>query len=103
MHDDELLVMGSRATDALVQQHLPTGCVDDVGEFGLFLLVEPHPPDASATTPRTCTPRRASRVEQTGKVRTVVGQLLVIVTTPIGQAEEVARCERSGSLGETRE
>ena len=104
MHDDELLMMGTCSPDPLVEQQLPAGCVDDVGEFGLLLLVEAHPGRMRAPQqPSHLHPSPRQPRQQTGQVRAVIGQLLVIVTTPIGQAEEVAGCECFRSLGETRE
>jgi hypothetical protein len=42
-HHDELLVMASAATDALVEKHLATGFVDLPNEPGVLLLEEVRP------------------------------------------------------------
>jgi hypothetical protein len=42
-HHDELLVMASAATDALVEKHLTTGFVDLANEPGVLLLEEVRP------------------------------------------------------------
>ena len=101
---DELLMVRAGAPHALVEQHRSTGRRDDPRELGLLLLVEAQRRGMGAPEQPADVDAPAGELgEDRRERRTVVGQLLVVVTAPVCEAHEIARTERLELRSEPRE
>ena len=103
--DDELLVVRSRPSYTLVQQHFAPGLVDNVAQVSILPGIEPkgvrmRPPEQAFDDH----PAASSRCEHLPDLRVgVIPQMLVGVSAPVGEIEGVARTKLLDDLQQTRE
>jgi hypothetical protein len=101
---DELLMVRAGAPDTLVEYDRAAGRGYDPGELRLFLLVEAEALGMGAPEETADVDASPGERGEHGRERGAgVGQLLVVVTAPIGQAEEVTGGERLQLGGESCE